>query len=350
MERLWLTLEDGTRFEGRGLLPSGAVEGEAVFYTAFCGAPQSLSDPSYAGQILVSAFPLSGNYGIDQDHLESDGPRARGYVCFRLFENPDRRQSLTEWLLEHDVALLCEIDTRSLIRHLRSRGTLKARIDHKPQRPYGKETEEGLVASVSTRTVVDRGGKEPRIALLDYGVKESIVRHLLKRGCRVVLFPWDASCEEILSFDPEGVLLSNGPGDPSVLKGPIETVRSLVGRVPLFGICLGMQILSLACGASTRKLPFGHRGANHPVWDQIRKRGFVTSQNHGYEVVDSSLSGTGLEVTFRHLADGSVEGVRHAFLPAFGVQFHPEASPGPCEAEFLFDLFLEELKAGGAAR
>lgn len=342
MEKRVLTLEDGTCWNGYGEGPESS--GEVVFNTASSGYPQSLTDPSYAGQILVFAFPMVGNYGVDVSWLESSRLWVRGVITASLEDGTRAGRDLGTWLRESAVPCMTGVDTRSLVRHLRSRGTLQGGI-LKPGTPFTAQAEAPhFVPTVSTDEIRDLGGDGPTVAVMDYGVKANIVRDLRNRGCRVVLFPHSAKPEEVLAIKPAGVLLSNGPGDPALLDEEVVTVRSLFGKVPLFGICLGVQLIARAAGASTEKLLYGHRGVNHPVVDVRTGKGFQTSQNHGYAVTEKSLDGTGLEVTFKNLGDGSVEGLRHRELPVWGVQFHPEAFPGPKDPAFFFDEFLESLE------
>lgn len=342
MEERVLTLEDGTCWDGFGTGPD--TTGEVVFNTASSGYPQSLTDPSYAGQILVFAFPMVGNYGVDEEWLEGAVPRVRGVVTSSLEEGTRAGITLGDWLGKKGVPCMSGVDTRRLVRHLRSRGTLQGGMA-RPGESFSPSLEAPhYVRQVSTPTIRDLGGGGPTVAVLDYGVKANILRCLLDRGCHVIQFPHSASPEEILAVAPSGVLLSNGPGDPALLDDEVSVVRSLFGKVPLFGICLGVQLIARAAGARTEKLLFGHRGVNHPVVDLGTGRGFLTSQNHGYAVNDRSLEGTGLEVTHRNLGDGSVEGLRHENLDVWGVQFHPEAFPGPQDPAFFFEEFIRKIR------
>jgi carbamoyl-phosphate synthase small subunit len=336
-----LTLEDGTQWWGRSSRPITPREGEVVFTTSQGGYPQSISDPSYCGQILIFAFPLVNVYGVDTENLESSRPWTTGVLTQHIRRSPlPETLQLEEWLREWNIPLGEDMDCRGLILHLRSRGTLWGRLDSQAVPPQEVPFSDH-VARVSSRKILRQGEGSLRIGILDCGMKEGIARSLRVRGCEVVRFPSDTSAEAILAEDLRGLILSNGPGDPSVLSQEIATVRQLVGQLPLFGICLGTQILSLACGGKTFKLPYGHRGANQPVQDITTGRGYVTSQNHGYAIEEESLKGTELDVWFRHLGDGTVEGIRHRKFPALGVQFHPEACPGPRDANHLFDTFLK---------
>ena len=337
-----LTLEDGTQWKGHSSIPVTPREGEVVFTTSQSGYPQSISDPSYCGQILIFAFPLVNIYGVDKENLESPRPWTTGVLTQNIRRSPlPGTLQLEDWLRDWDIPLVTSMDCRGLILHLRSRGTLWGRLAEEAGTPEEIPFTDH-VARVSLREIFREGEENRRIGILDCGMKEGIARSLLQRGYRVIRFPSDTSAETILAENLSGMVLSNGPGDPSVLSGEIATVRKLLGKLPLFGICLGTQILSLACGGNTFKLPYGHRGANQPVQDISTGKGYVTSQNHGYAIEEKSLDGTGLDIWFRHLGDGTVEGIRHREFPALGVQFHPEACPGPREANCLFDDFLRD--------
>ncbi|HQF92182.1 MAG TPA: glutamine-hydrolyzing carbamoyl-phosphate synthase small subunit [Synergistaceae bacterium] len=343
MQELWLTLEDGSSWKGWGEPPVEGVEGEVVFTTAAGGYPQALSDPSYCGQMVLFAFPPAGIYGVDLDALESSRPWATAALVGSLERAPGRNVTqLAPWLAASGVPLVAGMDTRGLVRHLRSRGTLRGRLAKEVGSP-ALPVSQDAVRRVSPARVTVEGSGSRRVGVLDCGVKEGILRHLRQEGWTVVRFPSATPPEEILSWGGAGLILSNGPGDPLLWSRETATVRHLLGRIPIFGICLGCQILARACGGNTEKLPFGHRGVNQPVVDLSTGRGFVTSQNHGYAVNEASLTDTELAVTFRHLGDGSVEGLRHRRVAAEGVQFHPEASPGPRDALFLLDRFLASL-------
>ncbi len=339
--RMFLQLEDGTLWPGKGV---GTARGEVVFDTAASGYPQALTDPSFEGQIVVFAFPMLGTYGVDRGRLESECAKVRGLVTAFIEDGTAAGVTLKEWLALNGVAWIAGIDTRRLVRHLRERGSLKGAIVVQPGKMVCAEDEKHPARVVSGNAVTERPGKGPRIAVLDYGVKEGILRELEARDCHVIRFPHDAKQEEILTYEPEGLLLGNGPGDPALLEDETKTVRLLAERLPVAGICLGMQLLALAFGARTQKMRYGHRGANHAVLHVPSGRGWLTSQNHGYEVVEASLAGAGFYVTHRNLGDGSVEGIRHKTLPLMGVQYHPEGSPGPRDGNHFFNEFLETAK------
>jgi carbamoyl-phosphate synthase small subunit len=343
----FLLLEDGTVFRGESVGAPGFAFGEAVFTTAMTGYQEIVTDPSYAEQLVAFTAPMVGNYGVARERAESARPHARGVVMREA-----RGPAWTDWLVERGLPALSGIDTRSLVLRLREAGSMRAavvageasvdetlRAISEQPRMAGR----ALAAQVSTPgpyAYSDRG--RSRVAVVDYGCKRSILRRLTKAGAAVTVFPHDADPEELERFD--GVVLSNGPGDPEPLAGEVETVRAILGRVPILGICLGHQLLALATGHETFKLPFGHRGANHPVLDRTTDRVLVTSQNHGFAVKPS----TDREATHVSLYDGTVEGLSYPELRARSVQFHPEAGPGPHDAWGLLDEWVEEV--AGLAR
>ncbi|MDR7543538.1 MAG: glutamine-hydrolyzing carbamoyl-phosphate synthase small subunit [Armatimonadota bacterium] len=353
-----LALDDGLILTGESIGAAGEAGGEVVFTTSVTGYQEVLSDPSYRGQIVVMAYPLIGNYGFDGTWLESSRPQAAGFVVRWAAPGPDGGPSggLDAYLRAWGVVGIAGLDTRRLVRHLRTGGVRRGLIttdDEFPgdllarARALPDLAELDLVSGVSTRSVVHYPGPGPRIAVLDCGVKQGIVHHLRARGCEVVIFPHDTPAGAIRETAPAGLVVSNGPGDPARLGYIAAEVAALWAELPVLGICLGHQILAIAAGAKTFKLPFGHRGSNHPVRDETTGRTSITTQNHGYAVDEASLEGTGFQVTHRNLHDGTVEGLRHRRLPVFSVQYHPEGRPGPRDSTYLFDQFLWMVREHG---
>jgi carbamoyl-phosphate synthase large subunit len=383
-----LVLEDGRAFTGRALGADVLGQGEVVFNTAMTGYQEVLTDPSYAGQMLCMTYPLQGNYGTRPADSESGRAWARGFIARWACRRPSHHGStgsLDEFLREQGVPGIWDLDTRALTRHLRTHGALRAVLSHEAQPPSRSRLddlhdlarlvtpleEQDLVAQVSRLQTEEwmeplapelRGaghadGSGLTIAVVDYGVKSNILRSLRQRGCRVVVLPHSACWEDVHATGADGLLLPNGPGDPATLPGPVELCRQAIGRIPLFGICLGHQILGRAAGATTSRLPFGHHGANHPIKDLPSGLVHITSQNHEFQVDAGSLPPGELAISQLNLNDGSVEGLAHHSLPVFSVQYHPEACPGPTDNQHLFDRFVETVKArrpliravGGAA-
>ena len=347
--RGFLVLEDGTVFPGRSVGAPGVAFGEAVFTTAMTGYQEIATDPSFAEQLVCFTAPMVGNYGVSPHRVESDAVHARGFLMRQATGD-----EWPNWLAEQGVVALDEIDTRTLVLRLREGGAMRAAavsgeavLEEVLEQVRAQPSMEGwaLVAGVSTRApyVLGRSGG-PRVAVLDYGCKRSIVTRLAASGAQAVVFPHDTGAGTILETRPDGVVLSNGPGDPAVLTGEISVVRDLLGRVPVLGICLGHQLLALAAGYETFKLPFGHRGANHPVLELATSGVLVTSQNHGFAV-----RGDGPEVTHVSLYDGTVEGIALPGERARSVQFHPEAGPGPHDAWPIIAGWVEELAYAAAA-
>jgi carbamoyl-phosphate synthase small subunit len=347
--RASLLLADGARYDGEGLSTQGIALGEAVFYTGMTGYEEALTDPSYAGQILTFTFPMIGNYGISGEAMQHNRVCVAGAVIKRLAERPSHYSShidLGSWLDAQGIPTVLGIDTRALVIALREHGTIPAALAvgdtalaqaESALADYARHnTTVGLVASVATEDdYAPQNGRGPRIVVLDCGVKRAILQQLAGLGAQVEVLPYSACADEIRERSPEALVISPGPGDPADLKATIGTLRDLLGSLPMLGVCLGHQLLALACGATTYKLPYGHRGGNQPVKD-LRSGGvIITAHNHGYAVDGSSLPGD-LESTMINLNDGTNEGFRHRRLPIVGVQFHPEAAPGPLDARHLF--------------
>ncbi len=382
-----LVLEDGTIFTGASIGAEGEVDGEVCFNTSMTGYQEILTDPSYRGQIVTMTYPQIGNYGVNSEDVESQRPQLAGFVVreqSRVRSNFRSEQSLGDYLRQWGVVAIESIDTRALVRRLRSRGAMKgilSTLDLDDASLVAKaKASPGLVGRDLVREVQpnqkfewseplskwthlhdgERGAgstegrrlrtpsavppARPHVVALDFGMKFNIPRHLVDLGCRVTVLPGSATAADVLGLKPDGVFLSNGPGDPEPLDYAINTIRGLLGKKPIFGICLGHQLLGLACGAKTFRLKFGHRGANHPV--QHLKTGAVeiTSQNHGFAVDEESLPDF-VEVTHRSLNDGTIEGFAHRDVPAFSVQYHPEASAGPHDSHYLFRSFLDAMRA-----
>jgi carbamoyl-phosphate synthase small subunit len=352
-----LILADGVFFAGRPIGAPRVGVGEVVFTTCMTGYQEILTDPSFAGQIVVFTYPLIGNYGTNPDDVESDRVQVRGIVVRELCTEPSNWRAgmgLAEYLERNQIPGIAGVDTRAVTRHLRHEGVMMGAVGAEEPEAMGRMIAEApgygevdYVREVSTPAVRTWPHSEesegPSVALVDYGVKYNICRSLAALGCRVTIFPCTAPADEVMASKPDVVVLSPGPGDPAVLDYAVPAVRDLAGRAPIFGICLGHQLLAHAFGGGTFKLKFGHRGGNHPVADIESGRVAITSQNHGYAVDRDSLAGTGFEVTHLNVNDGTVEGMRHRDLPIMSVQFHPEASPGPRDSSHLFQELVETI-------
>ncbi len=343
----YLVLENGTVFEGEAIGAKDESTGELVFTTNMCGYIETLTDPSYFGQIVIQTFPLIGNYGFISSDVEGKSA-VKGYVVRELCDAPSNfrcEKTLGEFLKENGIAGISGVDTRELTKILRDGGVMNAAISDSPDFDFKKLKSYSVKNAVKSVTCSEKeiyGKGKYRVALIDYGVKKNIVNELVKRGCEVTVFPSRVSSAEILGAGFDGVMLSNGPGDPAENGEEIKTLVEIVGKIPLFGICLGHQLLALANGGKTRKMKYGHRGANQPVKELAGTRTFITSQNHGYEVIASSVK-NGVQ-SYVNANDGTCEGMDYPALRAFSVQFHPEAAAGPHDTAFLFDRFIRLME------
>ena len=372
MKKALLVIEDGTVFEGSGFGAEGEVFGEVVFNTSMTGYQEILTDPSYNGQIVAMTYPEIGNCGVNEEDVESRRPFLKGFVVKEYWRTPSNWRSqgdLESYLANYGIVGIEGIDTRSLTKLIRSKGAQKAVIsteDLDPKSLLKKvQSSEGIVG---IDLVTEVSCEEPynwyegthswrpldekdlqaedkfKVVAYDFGLKQNILRKLTDHGCEVTVVPSRTPPNEVLALDPDGIFLSNGPGDPAAVSYAIESIRTLIGKKPIFGICLGHQILSLALGAETYKLKFGHRGANQPVKNLVTGKVEITSQNHGF-AVDADTLGKDIEVTHINLNDQTIEGIKHKKHPAFSVQYHPEASPGPHDASYLFQDFIDLMKS-----
>ena len=348
----YLHLSNGMKYKGEFLtnLKENEINGEIVFFTGMTGYQEVLTDPSYKDQIIVFTYPLIGNYGINKEDFESKQPHVAGVIVYEASNDAYHYQaeySLKEYLEKWNIPLLTHVDTRSIVKNIRQSGSMPAvmsmneEISSKSFSLY----EDVKVAKVSEMNFLSFGEGKYHIVLMDFGKKESMLTALLERDCRVTVVPFNTTFYNIKSLKPDGILLSNGPGDPKELVSILPTIKAVIQHYPTLGICLGHQLAALSLGAHTTKLPFGHRGANHPVMDRTNNKLIMSSQNHSYVVTEDSLKETGCMARFYNLHDGSVEGLSHSIYPLQTVQFHPEANPGPAEGYYIFDEFIENVKA-----
>jgi carbamoyl-phosphate synthase small subunit len=356
-----LILEDGTSFEGRAIGHQGETFGEICFNTGMTGYQETYTDPSYHGQILISTTSHIGNYGVHSDEKESNNVQIAGLVCKRFSDTyhsrPSSSGSIDDYLKEHGTVGIADVDTRAIVRHVRTQGAMNAviatapyNIDELKSKLKAQPSMDGLelASKVSCKTAYNFNEEKDhsnRVAVIDLGVKMNILRCLAERDCAVKVFPHNASYEDVMEWNPDGVLFSNGPGDPSPLSQPIQLAKSFIeSSLPTFGICLGHQIMALSMGLKTKKMHNGHRGLNHPIQNLETTKGEVTSQNHGFVVDEDSLNEK-VVVTHKHLNDNSVAGLKVINTNAASVQYHPEASAGPHDSRYLFDQFVETIKS-----
>lgn len=354
MTKGYLVLQDGSFFEGQLFGSPNFQSGEVVFNTSMTGYQEILTDPSYYGQIVTMTYPMIGNYGINADFNQSASIKVKGFI---VRENCDDYShwngeiSLDTFLKNHDIVGLAGIDTRALTKKIRETGAMVGKIVNDLSDMSGilaslaAFNNDNPVMEVTTKEVYELGtgvnGKT--IAVMDFGIKQNILDSMVRRGFKLRVYPANTDYTEILADKPDGIFLSNGPGDPAELTSIIQNIQSLIGKKPIFGICLGHQLISLALGATTEKLKYGHRGGNHPVKDLLNNKVVITSQNHGYVVNHDSIDSKIIKVTHINLNDNSIEGIMHSEYPLFSVQYHPEASPGPDDSEYLFDRFTRMI-------
>jgi len=356
----YIRLATGEIFTGELIGCTQPAAGEVVFTTSMTGYQEILTDPSFAGQIVTFSYPLIGNYGIQLDDNESSSPHVAGVIVSELCGSPSHYgavKRVEQFLEEKGIPILTGVDTRALVKVIREYGTVQAvlangspdpasvpAVDNPP--PF---TSSHWVHSVSTQEKVTYPNSGPHIVVVDLGMKKSILNALLAKGCQVTVVPYSTTFEEIKALKPDGVLYSNGPGDPTALSPWLKEIWQVTQTYPTLGICLGHQVIALAYGAQTSKLKFGHRGGNHPVKDVATGKVFITSQNHSYYVLAESVDPNQFEIAFRHVNDGTVEGLRHRELPVYTVQFHPEAHPGPSDTAYIFQDYLAQVQKGGPA-
>ena len=350
----YLYLQNGEKFDGNLIASSNqdSFEGEVVFYTGMTGYQEVLTDPSYKDQIVVFTYPLIGNYGINKADFESKKPHVAGVILYECRDNYyhyEAEYTFKEYLAKWDVPLLEHVDTRAVVKQIRTSGTMTGTLTKEDdfEMNVAKSDTKFPVAVVSSKVISTYGTGDHHIVLFDFGCKKSIITSLVERGCKVTVVPYDTPFQKVKELNPDGIVLSNGPGDPKQLVHHLPNLRKVMSSYPTLAICLGHQLVALSLGGDTTKLRFGHRGANQPVYDNVNKKVFITSQNHSYVVDRNKLANTDLTVRFENVNDGSVEGIMHKTLPILSVQFHPEAHPGPIDSSWIFDDFIQSLLTVG---
>lgn len=352
-QEVYICLENGQTFKGYSFGATKEVIGELVFTTGMCGYIETLTDPSYYGQIVMQTFPLIGNYGIINEDKESNKPYVSAYIVREKCDKPSNfrcDEDLDTFLKENDIPGVYGVDTREITKIIRESGVMNAFITTNPKNAdYEKIKEYKIVDAVKSVSaekpqLIPSDNHKYNVVLLDFGAKKNIVRELNKRGCNVAVMPYNTKAEDILKLGVDGIMLSNGPGDPSENTEIVEELKKLIGKVPMFGICLGHQLLALAMGGKTTKLKYGHRGVNQPVKNLETGRTYISSQNHGYAVVNETIEAAGGKVSYTNANDGTCEGVDYEDKKAFSVQFHPEACSGPHDTRFIFDKFIDLMR------
>lgn len=351
-QEVYICLENGQTFKGYSFGATREVIGELVFTTGMCGYIETLTDPSYYGQIVMQTFPLIGNYGIINEDKESNKPYVSAYIVREKCDKPSNfrcDEDLDTFLKENDIPGVYGVDTREITKIIRESGVMNAFITTNPKNAdYEKIKEYKIVDAVKSVSaekpqLIPSDSHKYNVVLLDFGAKKNIVRELNKRGCNVAVMPYNTKAEDILKLGVDGIMLSNGPGDPSENTEIVEELKKLIGKVPMFGICLGHQLLALAMGGKTTKLKYGHRGVNQPVKNLETGRTYISSQNHGYAVVNETIEAAGGKVSYINANDGTCEGIDYEDKKAFSVQFHPEACSGPHDTRFIFDKFIDMM-------